>query len=843
MRLSEKRLNSLRFGLFISFFIRTLALTLFVVGSASGQTFVEPVDSEAKFIQKRLLKARPLPLEKVRLTGGPLYRAQYLTGQYLLQLEPDRMLAFYRQRAGLRPKAEPYNGWDGPGRKLTGHIAGHYLSAVSLMYAATGDIRFKERADYMVKELKEVQDKHGDGYLSALEGGRACFEALARGEIRSASFDLNGQWSPWYTLHKTFAGLRDAYRLTGNRLALEVEARFAAWAERILAKLSPAQIQLMLDTEFGGMNEVMTDLYVDTGDRRWLELSHRFEHSAFVDPLKRHQDNLAGTHGNTQVPKMVGSAVRYLYTGDAGDLLAASFFWDTVAQRHSYATGGHGMNEYFGRPDELGARVDGRTSESCNVYNMLKLTRLLFSLHPDAHYVDFLERALFNHVLGSIDPEDGRMCYMVPVGRAVQREYQDMFRSFTCCVGSGMENHALHGLGLYYESGDKLWINIYAPSTAEWTSQGARLKMETDFPEGESVKISIIMEKPRELILALRRPWWVTGDFLIKIDGQALPPEALAPLSKNNNPQYIFAAKAKEKTSYYVEIKRQWKTGDVIELTLPKALHLEPTPDASDIVAIMWGPLVLAGDHGPERERPRRTEGAQLATKPDLPRPVAPLLVAAPRPVNEWLKPVADKPGVFRLIGVGRTLINPEAIAEVDLVPFYRLHRRTYSGYWDYIDEQEWAKRLAAYRAEEERKKSIEAATLVLFQPGETKAEKEFNFRAEERIVSARVVGRGSRRGPTWFSCDLPTQGETSLVLLVTYYTDDRQPEMRFSVLAGGEKISQEKIERSPAPRFVEKEYPLPPQLLQGKTKITIRFQAQSESEIAPVVEVRLLRK
>ncbi|UCG85748.1 MAG: glycoside hydrolase family 127 protein, partial [Gemmatimonadota bacterium] len=248
----------------------------------------------------QLIRTRPLPLSNIRLLGGPLKHAQDLNADYLLQLEPDRMLAYYRERAGLAPKAEPYGGWDGGGRNLTGHIAGHYLSAVSLMWAATGDERFKQRADYIVEELKQVQDRHGDGYLSALEGGRRAFGELARGEIRSAAFDLNGEWSPWYTLHKTYAGLRDAYRFTGNRTALDLEIEFAAWAEGILAGLDQRQIQQMLNTEFGGMNEVMVDLYADTGGERWLDLSYKFEHIDFIQPLQRHQDNLARKHGNTQ---------------------------------------------------------------------------------------------------------------------------------------------------------------------------------------------------------------------------------------------------------------------------------------------------------------------------------------------------------------------------------------------------------------------------------------------------------------------------------------------------------------------------------------------------------------
>jgi DUF1680 family protein len=396
------------------------ALPLLSPSSLLGQE----TGSEIEALEGRLQRTRPLPLSGVRLTGGPLKHAQDLDAQYLLELEPDRMLAYYRERAGLAPKAEPYGGWDGGGRNLTGHIGGHYLSAVSLMYAATGEPRFKERADYIVSELREVQDRHGDGYLSALEGGRGCFDALAGGEIRSASFDLNGEWSPWYTLHKTYAGLRDAYRLTGNRTALELEVKFSEWAERVLSGLDDDQVQRMLGTEFGGMNEVMVDLYADTGDKRWLDLSYRFEHKAFIEPLQRHQDNLAGKHGNTAIPKLIGSADRFAYTGTPQDLLGAAFFWSQVAHHHSFATGGHGTDEYFGPPDRLTERVDGRTSETCNVYNMLKLTRRLFEFSPDPAYADFHEKALFNHIMASIDPEDGRTCYMVPVGMGVTHEYQ-----------------------------------------------------------------------------------------------------------------------------------------------------------------------------------------------------------------------------------------------------------------------------------------------------------------------------------------------------------------------------------------------------------------------------------
>src|SRR5471032_513718 len=301
----------------------TAAALTFGARAAHAMTFNEHgvlEDPAVRAFEEKMVQAHPLALNKVSVTGGPLKTAQDATGRYLLSLEPDRMLAYYRARAGLSEKAKGYAGWDGDKRNLTGHIAGHHLSGVSLMYAATGDERFKQRADYIVSELKIVQDKNGDGYLGALEGLREAFAGVSKGDIRSGGFDLNGLWSPWYTLHKTYAGLRDAYRHTGNREALAMSVKYATWAEGVLAPLTDIQVQKMLDTEHGGMNEVLADLYADTGDRRWLKLSYRFEHHAFTDPLKRHQDNLSGKHGNCQIPKLIGSAARYGYVGDTADI-------------------------------------------------------------------------------------------------------------------------------------------------------------------------------------------------------------------------------------------------------------------------------------------------------------------------------------------------------------------------------------------------------------------------------------------------------------------------------------------------------------------------------------------
>ena len=749
--------------------------------------------------------ASPLPLSAVRLTGGPLKHAQDLDAAYLLQLEPDRMMAYYRARAGLAPKAQGYDGWDGDGRNLTGHIAGHYLSAVSLMYAATGDARFKARADYLVAQMKEVQDKNGNGYLGALEGGQEKFAQVAHGDIHSGGFDLNGLWSPWYTLHKTYAGLRDAYRYTGNQTALECEIKYAAWAEGILAHLDEAQTQKMLNTEFGGMSEVFADLYADTSDARWLTLSHRFDHHSVVDPLARREDKLGGLHANTQIPKLIGSLAQYVDSGDQKAGTAAQFFWDTVVDHHSFATGGHGKDEYFGPSDDLSARVDGRTDESCNVYNMLKMTRTLFALQPDIKYAEFEERALFNHVLGSIDPTDGRTCYMVPVGRSVEHEYQDMFHNFTCCVGSGMENHALHGAGIYYASQDRLWVNLYAPSTANWAAGGAKLTLNTDFPEGASATLKLEMARPKKFTLMLRRPSWAGEGFAVKINGRTV--------NGLNAPRS------------YIPLSREWKTGDDVTLTLPKGLHAEPLSDNPQRIALMWGPLVLAGDMGPEN-KPQST----------------PVFVGDQGALSTWLQPVAGTPGGFRSVGAGRD-ITPAHLGqeqEVGFVPFYRLHRRSYTLYWDVLSAPQWETKSAQIAIERETQRKLEAATVGFAQPGEMQPERDYNQQGEAS-EPVRVMGHAGRKSTQWFSFEMPVDPAHPMTLIATYNTDEWRTRT-FDILVDGQKLAAQTVERKLPGHFFDADYAIPAALVAGKTKVTVRFQATGGNETAALYGLRTIR-
>jgi DUF1680 family protein len=790
-------------------FLSLLAALLISLFPFPGHAQSTPQQNEA-----RIIKAKPLALDAVRLTGGPLKRAQQLDAEYLLQLEPDRMLAFLRERAGLKPKAQGYGGWDGPGRQLTGHIAGHYLSAVSLMYAATGDKRFKDRADYIVAQLKEVQDAQGDGYIGALMDGKGVdgkkrFEEIRQGVIESGGFDLNGLWSPWYVEHKIFAGLRDAYRYTGNRLALEEEVKFAAWTASIVGNLTEEQDQKMLATEFGGMNEVLADLYADTGDARWLHLSDKFEQKAMIDPLAADDDVLGGKHGNTNIPKLYGSLVRYIYTGNDLDQRAAEFFWDAVANHHSFATGGDGKNEYFGARDKMADMIDGRTAETCNVYNMIKFSRTMFAVQPNVRYADFHERALFNHILASQDTIDGRVSYMVPVGRGVQHEYQDKFEDFTCCVGTGMESHALHAYGIYFEEGDKLWVSLYAPTAVNWRSHGEKLEMKTGFPIGENASLTVVSGTPKEFTLELRRPGWAGEGFSVKVNGKEV---ASVP-----------------KADSYVEITRTWKPGDTVSLVLPKRLHVEPLPDDANRLAVLWGPLVLAGDLGPEIKYHRHSD------EQPQPLPDAPALVTN-QSVTHWLKPVATEPGAFRTVDAGLK-------TDITFKPFYEVSERRYAIYWDVFTPSEWKVKEAAYRAEQEKEKQLQAATVSFAQPGQMQSERDFNEQGEE-TRPLQEEGRYGRAAKKWFSFDMPVEAGHPQKLLVTFSNDSYRP-ATVEVLVDGQKVGEQNIEhKSPEQplQFKDVAYDLPVDLVKDKKKITVRFQGQGESGVPGIFGIRIVR-
>ncbi len=746
------------------------------------------------------LAAKPFDLSRVRLLESPFRRAMERDGEYLLRLEPDRLLSRFRSEAGLSPKAPPYGGWEA--MSIAGHSLGHYLSACSMMFAATGDERFLQRVNYIVDELEQCQQAHGDGYVAAIPNGKRVFtEEIAKGNIRAKPFDLNGLWVPWYTLHKLFAGLLDAHRYCGNEKALTIATRLADWADNILANLSDEQMQTMLACEHGGMVEVLAELYARTGNERYLRLAKRFYHRAVMDPLARGVDCLPGLHGNTQVPKVIGMARLYELTGERVPYrVIAEFFWERVVHHHCYVIGGFTDGEMFGPPDRLSDRLGTNTAEVCKTYNLLKLTKHLFSWEPSAEKADYYERALYNHILASQNPDDGMMCYYVPLRPGHYKTYSTPFDSFWCCVGTGMENHARYGEFVYFHTDDELLVNLFIPSELDWREKGVRVRLETKFPEEERVRLTFSCERPTEFTLSIRCPHWLAGLPEVWLNGERLPLSA--------------------RPRSYLSLRRPWQSGDVVEVRLPMGLWMEPLPDNPSKVAILYGPIVLAGDLGPIDQ-----------PAPDL----IPALVTQGRPLNEWLEPVPGQPLTFRTKGVGRP-------NDVTLLPFPFLHHRRYTVYWDLLTEEQWREREAEWKAEQERQRELEQRTVDVVLIGDEESERAHNLQGE-RTGSGNFGGRRWRHAVEggWFSYELAVDPDQPMALVVTYWGSDAGPRA-FDILVDGKVIATQRLNRIKPERFVDVVYPIPPELTKGKTKITVRFQAHPNRTAGGVFGLRTVR-
>jgi DUF1680 family protein len=519
-------------------------------------------------------KLRPFDMADVDLAESPFLHAQRMTEAYLLRLQPDRMLHNFRVNAGLKPKAPVYGGWESEPTwadiNCHGHTLGHYLSACALAWRSTHDRRFKQRVDYIAAELAECQKASGSGLVCAFPKGPALVAAHIRGEKISGV--------PWYTLHKVFAGLRDGALLADSATSRDVLIRLADWAVVATRPLSDEQFEAMLNTEHGGMNEVLADLYFMTGNTDYRTLAQRFSHKAILEPLSRERDQLDGLHANTQIPKIIGFERVHEATGDAAYRKAASFFWQTVAHTRSFATGGHGDWEHFFPMAEFDAHVfSAKGSETCCQHNMLKLTRALFLQDPRADYADYYERTLYNGILASQDPDSGMVTYFQGARPGYMKLYHTPEDSFWCCTGTGMENHVKYRDSIYFHDHKTLYVNLFIPSSVRWTEQGATLAQTTAFPESPSTSLRWALKRPTELTLKLRHPRW-SRTATVLVNG--------VQVARSTSP------------SSYVALARTWRDGDQVELRLEMHAAIDRAPAAPDIVAFTYGPLVLAGALG-----------------------------------------------------------------------------------------------------------------------------------------------------------------------------------------------------------------------------------------------------
>jgi DUF1680 family protein len=612
----------------------------------------------------------PFPLRQVVLLESPFRDAMESNAKYLLGLDPDRLLHNTRQYAGLEPKGALYGGWESKG--IAGHTLGHYLTALSQQYAATGDARFRERVAYIVRKMAECQRAYGDGYVGALPPLElATLRGFREGKVEvQGGFNFKGgAWVPWYTEHKVLAGLKDAWVLAGNEQAKEVTLKLADWVEEVTRPLTPEQRQQMLRVEHGGMSETLADIYALTGDEKYLTTARRFYHEEVMRPLLEGRDELAGKHANTQIPKVIGEARLYEVAGDANGRAIAQNFWAEVAHRHSYVIGGNSENEHFGPPDQLSTRLGPATAESCNTYNMLKLTRHLFEWRPEAEYFDFYERALYNHILGSQEPRRGMFAYFMSLKPGHFKTYSTPEDSFWCCVGSGMENHTKYNDSIYFHTSDALYVNLFIPSRLDWKEKGLALVQQTAYPRSGHVVLRFDAKRPVTLSLRVRSPRWAEGGLRFRLNGR---------------PRRVASAQ-----DGYAEVRRTWRSGDRLQLTIPLSVRTEATPDDPRKVAFLYGPLVLAGDLGPVPAGKTVPYAVEQWDNFKQPTAQVPVLVSEAGSVEGIVKRVRGAELVFRTAGAGRP-------RDVTLRPFNELFYNYYNVYWDVLTPAQYAERRAA---------------------------------------------------------------------------------------------------------------------------------------------------
>ncbi|HUC80799.1 MAG TPA: beta-L-arabinofuranosidase domain-containing protein [Flavisolibacter sp.] len=771
--------------------------------------------------QERLY-ANEFPISDVQLLPGTFKHARDLNIQTLLKYNVDRLLAGYRKEAGLLPKDSIYKNWDG----LDGHVGGHYLTALAMNYAATKNAECGRRMKYMIAELKACQDANnmnhadwGRGYLGAVPGSKKIWSSLQKGDMAA----YRSAWVPWYNVHKMYAGLRDAWAYTGNEEAKAIFLKFCDWAINLTASLTDAQMQSMLDTEHGGMNEIFADAFRMTGDEKYMVAARRFSHGQLLHPLSEGKDNLDNKHANTQVPKAIGFQRIGELSGDENYNKAGKFFWQTVTANRSLAFGGNSRREFFPAVKSSSDFVnDVEGPETCNTYNMLKLSAGLFREAPSANYIDFYERALYNHILSTQHPAHGGYVYFTPARPRHYRVYSSPNEGMWCCVGSGMENHGKYNAMIYTHKADSLFLNLFIASELAWKEKGIKIRQQTAFPSEEATKLTITEGSSRFKLL-VRYPSWVKeGELKILVNGKKI--------TYTSQP------------SSYVAIDRVWKKGDVVQVSLPMHTSIEQMPNLPEYIAFLHGPILLGAKTGTEDLKglvAGDSRWGHIASGKRLALDKAPIIVEDDlAALANKLKPVAGKPLTFAVSQF--ELVNPVPLV---FEPFYAIHDARYMMYWMALSKGQYRSYLDSLASLEAQKQEVQKRTIDFVAPGEQQPEVDHQMQVKNSNT-------GNHLDEFWrdatnegfFSYRMATNNETDLSLVVRYWGAE-WGSRKFAIYIDDEKlITEDNTGRWNLSKFQEVEYKMPEAFVKGKESVRVKFQALPGSTAGAVYYLRLVR-
>lgn len=763
-------------------------------------------------------------LGDVKLLDGPFKHACDLNIEVLLKYDVDRFMAPYLREAGLPEKAKTYGNWESQG--LDGHVGGHYLSALAIHYAATGNLECRKRMDYMVQEFKAVQlanstkyPSWGVGYIGGIPKSDALWTAIQKGDVAP----IWKYWVPWYNVHKTFSGLRDAWLYGGNVEAKALFLKSCDWTIQITEKLSDAQMESMLGNEHGGMNELFADAYQMTGNKAYLEAGKRFSHKSILLPMSNHTDNLDNKHANTQVPKAVGFQRIAEVSGDKSYDNAGRYFWETVTGNRSLALGGNSRKEFFPPAAACMDFInDVEGPESCNTYNMLKLTEVLFRMNPQANYADFYEKAMFNHILSTQHPEHGGYVYFTPARPRHYRVYSAPNEAMWCCVGSGMENHGKYGEFVYSHSNDSLFVNLFVASELNWKAKKVVLRQETSFPNEEGTKL-VIKKGNSRFKLMLRYPSWVeAGKLVIRINGKAFNLTA--------------------KPSSFITIERKWKKGDVVEVGLPMRTTIEPLINVPSYVAFMHGPILLAARTGTEKMTGLVAGDGRwehIAGGQKLPVNEAPIIIEDKMSdIAKTLQPVAGKP--FTFTAPNLHLINSKT--PIVLEPFYGLHDSRYMMYWMVLSNKDYQQVTDSIARVEAAKMELDKRTIDQIQPGQQQPEADhFMENNGSRTGTFQNEFWREARNGGFISYQLSTKSTKNLAVRVRYWGSE-QGDRSFDLLIDNQKLATENVTgKWNVSKFMEVEYSIPAKLVEGKSTFKLQFQAPQQGSTARIFYIRLV--
>lgn len=764
------------------------------------------------------------PLGDITLLDGPLKHARDLNVQVLLKYDCDRMLAPYRKEAGLQPRKPSYPNWDG----LDGHVGGHYLSALAIN-AATGNEECRKRMEYMISELQLVLDANNQrpeawchNYIGGVPNSAKMWTAFSKGDFGS----YFGTWAPFYNIHKMYAGLRDAWLYCGNEQAKNLFLKFCDWAVDITRDLNDEQMEKMLGNEHGGMNEVLADAYAITGEQKYLDCARRFSHRMLLVPLENGKDCLDNMHANTQIPKVIGYQRIAELAHDVQYHNASEYFWEIVTRQRSLAFGGNSRREHFPTKEnciDYINDIDG--PESCNTYNMLKLTENLNRVKPDGMYGDFYETAMFNHILSAQHPQHGGYVYFTSARPRHYRNYSAPNEAMWCCVGTGMEDHGKYGQFVWtHDKGvkaedDALYVNLFVASELNWKDRKMVIRQQTAFPYAESSVVEVAKGKGT-FILKVRKPSWCEN-FTVKGVG--------------------FDADSYEENGF-VCMKRKWKKGDQVKISMPMHAYIKPMINVPQYVAIMYGPILLGMKTGTEDMRSLIADDSrfgQYAGGKKLALDEAPILL--PKHLDDIaknLKPVPAKPLHFKLA------THMENTIDGELQPFFEIHDSRYMMYWLALGENDYKAYMQKLADEEKARQALEARTVDKVNPGEQQPETDHRMETDDsnKGNTEGIFFRDAKDGH-YFSYLMQTKGETNLSLQLKFWGQDEWRTSEFDIYVNDKLLcSVNNSHRWRTTQFKTVDYAIPSEFVKGKKEIRVKFVAHKGKQVGQIYGVRLVK-